>query len=84
MVQYHESWLTELVRTEIEFDCVCYIVSKSTVSRSVAKIWSLRHAVFVLKLLRDWNRNRALTGDIACTLKIYFLILLLSSIFIIL
>jgi len=41
--------------------------------RSVAKIWSLGPAAFVLKLLRDWTRNRALTDDIARKIKIYFL-----------
>jgi len=43
--------------------------------RSVAKIWSLRPAAFVLKLLRDWTRNRALTDNIARKIKIFFLII---------
>jgi len=39
---------------------------------SVDKIEPLRPAAFVLKLLRDWTRNRALTDDIARTINIYY------------
>ena len=36
-----------------------------TAMGSVAQIWSVRYAAFVLKLLRDWTPNRAQTDDIS-------------------